>query len=174
MMRITETYAGDDALTARLAAAGVTMRVDAVRSLAAGVAGAPEARDRDAWMGLIAPDADAALRAQLRALKVLVASEYDGGFTEGAAPEARLTALRAELARHGLRGFIVPRTDPHLGEYVPPHDERLRWLTGFAGSAGLAIILQDAAAIFGVGGSSLSFVMPSACSLRLQCCQNLS
>lgn len=148
MTRVAETYEGDDALTARLAAAGVTMRVDAVQSLAAGVAGAPEARDRDAWMGLIAPDADAALRAQLRALKVLVASEYDGGFTEGAAPEARLTALRAELARHGLRGFIVPRTDPHLGEYVPPHDERLRWLTGFAGSAGLAIILQDAAAIF--------------------------
>ena len=148
MAELTEPYAGDDALAGRLLAAGVTMRADAVRAFAAGAAGAPEGRDPDAWMGLFAPDADAALRAQLRALKSQVAGECDGGFTEGPAPEARLTALRAELARRGLSGFIVPRTDPHLGEYVPPHDERLRWLTGFAGSAGLAIVFRAAAAIF--------------------------
>ncbi len=148
MTKPTKTYEGDDALAARLTNAGVTMRVDAVRSLIAGVAGAPEGLDSDAWMDLIAPNADAGLRAQLRALKSSAAGETDGGFTEGAAPEARLAALRAELARRGLCGFIVPRTDAHLGEYVPPHDERLRWLTGFAGSAGLAIVFEDRAAIF--------------------------
>ena len=60
----------------------------------------------------------------------------------------RLTRLRAELARQGAQGFIVPRTDKHQGEYVPQASERLAWLTGFTGSAGLAIVLPEAAAIF--------------------------
>ena len=60
----------------------------------------------------------------------------------------RLAALRAELARAGVDGFFVPRADEHLGEYVPPSGERLAWLTGFTGSAGLAIVLMDRAAIF--------------------------
>lgn len=61
---------------------------------------------------------------------------------------ARLTELRAELARQGLQGFIVPRADEHLGEYVPPGAERLAWLTGFTGSAGLAVVLPARAAVF--------------------------
>src|ERR1700722_14319273 len=60
----------------------------------------------------------------------------------------RLIALREELARQGLGGFIVPRADEHLGEYVPASAERLAWLTGFTGSAGLAIALAERAAIF--------------------------
>ena len=61
---------------------------------------------------------------------------------------ARLAALRAELQRQGLNGFIVPRADEHLGEYVPAAAERLAWLTGFSGSAGLAVVLADQAALF--------------------------
>ncbi len=61
---------------------------------------------------------------------------------------ARLAALRAELAGRGLAGFVVPRADEHQGEFVPPRAERLAWLTGFTGSAGLAIVLADRAAIF--------------------------
>ena len=53
--------------------------------------------------------------------------------------------LRAELGKEGLAGFIVPRADEHQNEYVPPNAERLRWLTGFAGSAGIAVVLKDAA-----------------------------
>ncbi len=60
----------------------------------------------------------------------------------------RLSRLRAELARRGLAGFLVPRADAHQGEYVPPHDARLAWLTGFTGSAGTAVILRGQAAIF--------------------------
>jgi Xaa-Pro aminopeptidase len=60
----------------------------------------------------------------------------------------RLAALRAELARKGLDGFMIPRADEHQGEYVPKRAERLAWLTGFTGSAGLAIVLKDKAAIF--------------------------
>ncbi|WP_298822179.1 aminopeptidase P family protein [uncultured Roseibium sp.] len=62
------------------------------------------------------------------------------------APHAAL--LRAELGRLGLDGFLIPRADAHQGEYVPPHDCRLQWLTGFTGSAGVAAVLADQAAIF--------------------------
>jgi Xaa-Pro aminopeptidase len=61
---------------------------------------------------------------------------------------ARVSALRAEIAKDGLTGFIVPRADEHQNEYVPASAERLRWLTGFAGSAGIAVVLGDAAALF--------------------------
>lgn len=60
----------------------------------------------------------------------------------------RVAALRAELARRGLDGFIVPRADEHQGEYVPKSAERLAWLTGFTGSAGVAIVLRAKAAVF--------------------------
>src|SRR4029077_14426507 len=60
----------------------------------------------------------------------------------------RLAALRAELKRRGLDGFVVPRADRYQNEYVPPCAERLAWLTGFTGSAGVAIVLADHAAIF--------------------------
>ena len=60
----------------------------------------------------------------------------------------RLAAVRAELVRQELAGFIVPRADEHLGEYVPAGAERLAWLTGFTGSAGMAAVLADRAAVF--------------------------
>ncbi|MGJ5198609.1 aminopeptidase P family protein [Bradyrhizobium sp. HKCCYLRH1030] len=66
----------------------------------------------------------------------------------GVALTARLAALREELARRKLTGFIVPRADQQQNEYVPPSEERLAWLTGFTGSAGLAIVLPQAAALF--------------------------
>ncbi len=60
----------------------------------------------------------------------------------------RVAALRASLAGLGVDGMLVPRSDEHLNEYVPASAERLAWLTGFTGSAGLAIVLADAAAVF--------------------------
>jgi len=60
----------------------------------------------------------------------------------------RLHALREELARRGLAGFLVPRADAHQGEYVAPRDERLAWLTGFTGSAGFCIVLPEIAGVF--------------------------
>jgi len=52
---------------------------------------------------------------------------------------ARLAAFREELIRRKLTGFLVPRADSQQNEYVPPSEERLAWLTGFTGSAGLAL-----------------------------------
>ncbi|MGD0720366.1 MAG: aminopeptidase P family protein [Roseiarcus sp.] len=61
---------------------------------------------------------------------------------------ARAAALRNELKRRGLDGFVVPRADEHQNENVPACAERLLWLTGFSGSAGVAVVLMDCAAIF--------------------------
>src|SRR5271167_4748638 len=66
----------------------------------------------------------------------------------GVALTARLSAFREELARRKLSGFIVPRADQQQNEYVAPSEERLAWLTGFTGSAGMAIVLKFEAAIF--------------------------
>ena len=66
----------------------------------------------------------------------------------GVALTARLSAFREELARRHLTGFVVPRADRQQNEYVAPSEERLAWLTGFTGSAGLAVVLSREAALF--------------------------
>lgn len=62
--------------------------------------------------------------------------------------EDRLKALREELSRRRLDGFVVPLTDEHMSEYVGAYAQRLAWLTGFQGSAGSAVVLPAEAAIF--------------------------
>ena len=69
-------------------------------------------------------------------------------FSQRAASAPRVAALRAELKRRGLDGFVVPRADRFQNEYLPASEERLAWLTGFTGSAGAAIVLAERAAIF--------------------------
>jgi len=60
----------------------------------------------------------------------------------------RLGALRQELERRGLDGFVVPHGDEHQSEFIPSASARLAWLTGFTGSAGYAVVLRDRAAVF--------------------------
>jgi Xaa-Pro aminopeptidase len=62
--------------------------------------------------------------------------------------EDRLAAVRALMSDAGYDALIVPREDEYLGEYIPAHNERLKWISGFNGSAGIVIILRDKAAIF--------------------------
>ncbi len=113
-----------------------------------GIVGAPEPVDPAGWVALISPapgaedigvwaDRAAALRAST-----------DDGLGRSPAPPERLDALREELGRLGLDGFVVPLADEHQGEFVAPRTRRLSWLTGFTGSAGLAAVLADRAAIF--------------------------
>ncbi|MFT8763948.1 MAG: aminopeptidase P family protein [Gluconobacter potus] len=63
----------------------------------------------------------------------------------------RPALVRKACKALGVDGFIIPRGDEYLGEYVAPCAERLAWLTGFTGSAGLAAILPEAAAVFSDG-----------------------
>ncbi|MCS2161458.1 aminopeptidase P family protein [Scandinavium sp. H11S7] len=62
-------------------------------------------------------------------------------------PTSTLSALRTYLRTHALDGMIVPRADAWQSEYAAPHDNKLAWLTGFTGSAGAALVLQDCALI---------------------------
>jgi len=75
--------------------------------------------------------------------------------SDRSAVAGRVAALRGELAAQGVDGFLVPRADAHQGEFVPPHDERLAWLTGFTGSAGIAVVLAERAALFADGRYTL-------------------
>ena len=59
-----------------------------------------------------------------------------------------LTNIRQFLTDNNLDIYIIPHDDEYLSEYIPPENERLAWATGFTGSAGMAIISQDSAAIF--------------------------
>ena len=68
---------------------------------------------------------------------------------------ARLAALREQLKRDRLDGFVVPLTDEHMSEYVGAYAQRLAWLTGFQGSAGTAAVLPAEAAIFTDGRYTL-------------------
>ena len=60
----------------------------------------------------------------------------------------RIAALRASFPGLGINAVLVPRTDEYQGEYVPPSAERLAWLTGFTGSAGIALIMEQDAVVF--------------------------
>ena len=122
----------------------------ALDALIEGVAAAPPAIDGDAWLALIsevpADDVPAALKQRLND-RLAAARER----APRAAPldaAGRIAALRRELRRRRLAGFVVPKTDEHQSEYLPACSERLAWLTGFTGTAGTAIVLRDRAALF--------------------------
>ncbi len=61
--------------------------------------------------------------------------------------QVRLVSLRKEIKKHGLSGYILPRTDEFQSEFLAPYAERLRWLTAFTGSAASAVILDDNAVV---------------------------
>ena len=140
------TTAPDDVI-ALLRRRGRGANPAALDDLMRGVAAAPESLSGPEWVELVDPAADAELTTALTAWRAQLAAA-DDGLQASPAPASRLADLRAELKRRGLDGFVVPRADEHQGEYVPRRSQRLGWLTGFSGSAGLAIVLADRAAIF--------------------------
>ncbi|HTE35405.1 MAG TPA: aminopeptidase P family protein [Reyranella sp.] len=140
------TTAPDDVLQL-LRQRGRSPDPSALDSLMRGVVAAPEGLAGPEWVELFDPQPDAELTNALTAWRAEL-SKVDDGLEASPAPAERLASLRAELIRRGLDGFVVPRADEHQGEYVPRRSQRLAWLTGFRGSAGLAIVLADTAAIF--------------------------
>jgi Xaa-Pro aminopeptidase len=134
-----------------LRAAGSSWSPGEVEELIAGVLAAP-AEIGTSWHVLVADPTPPLLAQALEALRERMAV----GYHDGLAPEdfaalpraARVKLLRQEMAAQGLDGFIVPRADEHQGEYVPPRGQRLLWLTGFSGSAGVAVVLRERAALF--------------------------
>ncbi|MBI1209043.1 MAG: M24 family metallopeptidase [Azospirillum sp.] len=119
--------------------------VEGLAAVIAGVAAAPADLDPDRWLDLLNVPHDGELATRLRRLRDRAAIGDPGAAGDRA---GRLAALRLELGRRQLAGFVVPRADEHQGEYVSARAQRLAWLTGFTGSAGLAFVLRDRAAIF--------------------------
>ncbi|MDZ7588548.1 MAG: aminopeptidase P family protein [Parasphingorhabdus sp.] len=62
--------------------------------------------------------------------------------------ENRLAALREQMKKDGLDGFVIPISDEHMSEYVGDYAQRLGWISGFGGSAGTVVVMADKAAIF--------------------------
>ncbi|MEZ0313939.1 MAG: aminopeptidase P family protein [Myxococcota bacterium] len=125
------------------------MKLDpSVRALVQGVVAAPKSFDPDGWMALAAENPSPEMVMALHALKAEVEKSFDDGLEVSPAPASRIEGLRAELARREVTGFIVPRADEHQNEYTPRCAQRLRWITGFSGSAGAAVIRLDKAAVF--------------------------
>ncbi len=151
-------YLGDSHLARLLARARAGKSVAEVRSLIAGVLAAPEDVDQDLWLRLVTEAPGDELAEQLQALKGMLEERTSSGL-EIPAPAWRLQALRDELQRLGLDGFLVPHADEHQGEMLPVRSERLAWLTGFSGSAGVAVVLKDKAAIFVDGRYTLQVRM---------------
>ena len=141
-------YRGDAALNALLKE--VTSPYDAagVRDIVAGVLAAPAGAEPEAWLELVAPRMTPALAAELATLRAELERQAAPAEPAPGETAARVSALRKELARLGAHGFLIPRADEHQGEYVPARARRLTWLTGFTGSAGLAVLLPEKAAIF--------------------------
>ncbi len=94
--------------------------------------------------------------------------KYEDNVTENLSAE-RLARVRRAMAAQGLDGFVVPRADEHLGEYVPPAAERLAWLTGFTGSAGMAVVLSGRAAVFTDGRYTLQLAAQADAALFEAC-----
>jgi Xaa-Pro aminopeptidase len=134
----------DAELARLLAVAGVRRSVAEIHDLIRGVLAAPAGPEPDAWLDLAAPPDATELRTYLVRLKGEIATTP---FEEPPVAE-RVRRLRAELQARGLDGLIVPLTDEHRNEYVPGSAQRLAWVTGFTGSAGILILLAERAAVF--------------------------
>ena len=129
-----------------------TASTEEIEDFIAGLAAAPGSslpgQDGSAEsLSLVAPEPDSELGRGLARLVKERAERFEHELAESRSHE-RVAVLRAELAKRELEGFVVPLSDEHNNEFLPKRARRLAWLTGFTGSAGLAVVLKDKAAIF--------------------------
>ena len=151
-MRSSVTQPDRNEMARLLEAAGSAYDPEAIEALIEGVLAAP-AEIGTGWHVLVADPMPQQLAACARSAaggqgRRVPRRPFTRRFRSAAASGASRPACARNWRRGGLDGFIVPRADEHQGEYVPPRGQRLAWLTGFTGSAGLAIVLRDRAALF--------------------------
>ena len=144
--------ASDQNLRQLLDAAGAEFTLDALDALIDGVNASPAAPDDEAWCALIADPAEQTLIAGLQARRTTRAAGRAG---DAAGNVDRVVEIRRVLGGLGVDGFMLPRADEHQGEFLPARAERLAWLTGFTGSAGMAIVMKDRAVAFTDGRYTL-------------------
>ena len=151
----------DELFSSLLIESGIDKSKEAILDLIEGVAAGPNLEgsvgDPNAWLRLISPNMPKAL-VELLHIELERVRKIDDGLNENPEPitlKKRLSDLRLKFKDHKISGFIVPLADEHQNEYIPKNSQRLAWLTGFTGSAGIAIILENKAAIFVDGRYSL-------------------
>src|SRR5712691_7021069 len=134
-----------------LTEAGSALDPDGVAALIEGILAAPP-EIGTSWHRLVADPTPPALADALERMRARLAQDFRDGLADEDFADlprpARVQMLRDELRARGLDAFIVPRADEHQGEYVPRCGQRLAWLTGFTGSAGMAIVLAERAVLF--------------------------
>jgi Xaa-Pro aminopeptidase len=142
----------NEKLAALLLEFRIEQSLDQIENLIKGVAAGPEPGgaigNSDAWLQLVGHNLPAILKDALKSELALSQKIDDGLATQSSLSKIRLSCLRQELRSQKIAGFIIPLADEHQGEYVPKNAQRLAWLTGFTGSAGMAVVLQNKAAIF--------------------------
>jgi Xaa-Pro aminopeptidase len=154
--RAADTDERASTLVSRLSRTGIDTDAEALLSLIDGVNASPLDIDDKGWTVLLGSRLDTGTRKALIALRVTRRAEQATAGVDGADAAERLTLLRARLEELGVDGLILPRADEHQGEYLPPRAERLAWLTGFIGSAGVVVVLKDKAAVFTDGRYTLA------------------
>ena len=131
-----------------LAEHGVEQAPEDIAGLVAGLAAAPDGLDRQQKFKVLPTDLPRAVLDRLMILADEMAAAIEQDISDRSRSADRIADLRAWMAASEIDGFIVPRSDEHFGEWVPARTERLCWLTGFSGSAGMAIVLAERGAIF--------------------------
>lgn len=126
------------------ASSQTTLTTDELRELVAGVLAAPTPEDETSWLQLVRDDDEPTLDEALLAFAASTRAEPPDAQPDAA---TKLERLRAACAAAGVDGFVITRADEHQGEYVPARAERLSWLTGFTGSAGICAVLPHRAAV---------------------------
>ncbi len=111
-------------------------------------AAAPIRTDSDYIFDHFLPDRSLELDELVKKIRRLLAADIRKTVLSPENSKLRLADLRAEMISLGIDAFIVPLNDEFHGEAAPASSERLKWLTGFTGSAGYAAVLKDKAAIF--------------------------
>ena len=135
-------------LVSELEAAGLDLPATEIKARIYGIAAAAMPAARPVPLDVLSPKLDGGpLADKLRSAITSIAAGFAKALEPGDRAK-RLAALRKVMKARKLDGFIVPLADEHQSEYVSWHAARLAWLTGFAGSAGQAIVLATKAAIF--------------------------
>jgi Xaa-Pro aminopeptidase len=112
------------------------------------IAAAPNRPDSDDIYAHLFPRLEESVVNELKSIVEILSEEIKSDILSPDKSQNRLISLRAELTRQNFDGFLIPLSDEFHGEAAPAASERLKWLTGFTGSAGFAAVLKDEAAIF--------------------------
>ncbi len=146
-MALSDLHDTDD-LESKLREIAPAAPTSATLDLIGGAAAMPSRPDEDQTLLNLLPGLKPDQLANARQLRDSLRTKIQENVLDPAQSADRLQRLRQKMAELQVDGFIVPLNDEFHGEAAPACSERLKWLTGFTGSAGVAAVLRDRAAIF--------------------------